>query len=70
MKKDCPRAIDHCGLKTCARWPPLHSMVGKFLGWLIGAGITPHIPVWKKLCYDARASGARARQTISSGALP
>ena len=21
---------------------------GKFLGWLIGAGITPHIPVWDK----------------------
>ena len=21
---------------------------GKFLGWLIGAGITPHIPVWEK----------------------
>jgi hypothetical protein len=46
-------------------------MVGKFLGWLIGAGIAPHIPVWTKLCYDTRASGARAQpQTISSGALP
>jgi len=21
---------------------------GKFLGWLIGAGVTPHIPVWDK----------------------
>jgi hypothetical protein len=21
---------------------------GKFLGWLVGAGITPHIPVWEK----------------------
>ena len=21
---------------------------GRFLGWLIGAGITPHIPVWDK----------------------
>ena len=21
---------------------------GKFLGWLVGAGITPHIPVWDK----------------------
>ena len=20
---------------------------GKFLGWLVGAGITPHIPVWE-----------------------
>jgi hypothetical protein len=27
---------------------------GKFLGWLIGAGITPHIPVWKK-CAMTRA---------------
>ncbi len=28
---------------------------GKFLGWLIDAGITPHIPVWDK---SAREDGA------------
>lgn len=25
---------------------------GKFLGWLVGAGITPHIPVWEKAQRD------------------
>ena len=25
---------------------------GKFLGWLVGAGITPHIPVWEKAKRD------------------
>ena len=25
---------------------------GKFLGWLVGAGITPHIPVWEKANRD------------------
>jgi hypothetical protein len=25
---------------------------GKFLGWVIGAGITPHIPVWDKSARD------------------
>jgi len=25
---------------------------GKFLGWLVGAGITPHIPVWEKALRD------------------
>ncbi len=31
---------------------------GKFLGWLIGAGITPHIPVWDK---SAREDGTFSR---------
>ena len=31
---------------------------GKFLGWLIGAGITPHIPVWDK---STRADGTLSR---------
>jgi hypothetical protein len=25
---------------------------GRFLGWLFGAGITPHIPVWEKALQD------------------
>jgi hypothetical protein len=29
-------------------------MAVEFLGWLINTGITPHIPVLKKVCYDAR----------------
>jgi transposase len=32
---------------------------GKFLGWLVGAGITPHIPVWDK--------GKRDDGTLSRG---
>jgi transposase len=31
---------------------------GKFLGWLIGAGITPHIPVWDK---STREDGTLSR---------
>ncbi len=31
---------------------------GKFLGWLIGAGVTPHIPVWDK---SAREDGTFSR---------
>jgi transposase len=31
---------------------------GKFLGWLIGAGITPHIPVWDK---SSREDGTFSR---------
>ena len=31
---------------------------GKFLGWLLGAGITPHIPVWDK---SAREDGTLSR---------
>ena len=31
---------------------------GKFLGWLIGAGITPHIPVWDK---STRQDGTLSR---------
>ena len=31
---------------------------GKFLGWLLGAGITPHIPVWDK---SARGDGTLPR---------
>ena len=31
---------------------------GKFLGWLIGAGITPHIPVWDK---SSREDGTLSR---------
>jgi hypothetical protein len=31
----------------------------KFLGWLIGAGITPHIPIWdKSTCEDCTFSRA------------
>ena len=31
---------------------------GKFLGWLIGKGITPHIPVWDM---SAREDGTFSR---------
>jgi hypothetical protein len=36
---------------------------GKFLNWLIGAGITPHIPVWDK---SAREDGTFSRTTSHS----
>ena len=34
---------------------------GKFLGWLIGAGITPHIPVWDK---STREDGTLSRSNF------
>ncbi len=35
---------------------------GKFLGWLVGAGITPHIPVWEK---GRREDGAFSRSDFT-----
>src|SRR3977135_1145174 len=37
---------------------------GKFLGWLIGAGITPHIPVWDQ---STREDGGTLSARISNG---
>jgi hypothetical protein len=36
---------------------------GKFLGWLVGAGITPHIPVWEKANLMARSRAATSYST-------
>ena len=36
---------------------------GKFLGWLIGKGITPHIPVWDM---SAREDGTFSRAALGS----
>jgi hypothetical protein len=35
---------------------------GKFLGWLVGAGITPQIPVWDK---SAREDGTFSRSDFT-----
>ena len=70
MKKDCPRAIDHCGLKTCARWPPIRPMAGEFLGWLINTGITPISPSGKKCAMTRARLALGLSQTILSGTLP
>ncbi len=35
---------------------------GKFLGWLVDTGITPHIPVWEK---DKRENGAYSRSDFT-----
>jgi len=34
----------------------------KFIGWLVGAGITPHVPVWEKA---NRSAGTFSRSDIT-----
>ena len=38
---------------------------GKFLGWLVGEGITPHIPVWEKS--DRQDGTSHARTSAGTG---
>ena len=42
------RTEDRLGLKPSRLAADTAYGTGKFLGWLIGAGIAPHIPVWDK----------------------
>ena len=42
------RTDERLGLKPSRLVADTAYGTGKFLGWLIGAGITPHIPVWDR----------------------
>ena len=52
------RTDKRLGLKPKRRAADTAYGTGKFLGWLIGAGITPHIPVWDK---STREDGTLSR---------
>jgi len=60
------RTEERLGLKTKRLVADTAYGTGKFLGWLIEAGITPHIPVWDK---STREDGtfSRADFTFDSG---
>ena len=52
------RTDKRLGLKPKRRAADTAYGTGKFLGWLIGAGITPYIPVWDK---STREDGTLSR---------
>src|SRR3984957_14029279 len=52
------RTAERLGLKPNRLAADMAYGTGKFLGWLIGAGITPHIPVWDK---SSREDGTFSR---------
>ncbi len=52
------RTEERLGLKAKRLVADTAYGTGKFLGWLIGAGITPHIPVWDK---STREDGTLSR---------
>jgi hypothetical protein len=66
------RTEDRFGLKPKRLLADTAYGTGKFLGWLVGAGITPHIPVWEKgLRGDgtfSRSDSASTKKRTSTGA--
>jgi IS5 family transposase len=51
-KKMIERTEQRLGLKPERLLADTAYGTGKFLGWLVGTGITPHIPVWEKAQRD------------------
>jgi transposase len=60
------RTTERLGLKPARLAADTAYGTGKLLGWLVEAGITPHIPVWEKACEMTAPSHVATLRSIDS----